>query len=168
MKEYSYDKKFFNIQVTLTGIFSILIAIGCLIGIILGQPPALLTLAIIAAVYTAWNDFISNSNPEKVIIADDYISFSSFGREDKYMFDQLESFKLREFPSAGKIFIRVNNAGIFKGRYWVHTRNFSDGKELFMRLIDMEYNIHPDSLKAKARRVNTEYIEKAKLPNDIA
>lgn len=166
MKEYYYDKKNFGRQVTLTGIFAIAIAVICLIGILMGRQPGLLVVAIIVATYTAWNSFISNSNPEKVVIADDYISFSSFGREDKYMLDQLEMFRLREFPTAGKIFIRVNKAGIFKGRYWVHTWHFNDGKELFTRLLDMEYALHPDTLKAKARRVNTEYIEKARVKED--
>ena len=35
----------------------------------------------------------------------------------------------------------------------------TDGKELFQRMTDIEYAKHPETIKARARRINTEYLE---------
>lgn len=159
MKEYKFDRKIFNVEITLTGVFCIVIILACIAGAIMNKLPGLLIFAAVIAAYTAWNDFVSISNPEKVVISDDFISFYAFGREHKYPLSDISQFRVREFPTSGKIFLRVNNANIFKGRYWLHTKMFSDGKELFTIIRDMEFKIHPDSLKARARIVNTEFAE---------
>lgn len=159
MKEYNFDKKVYSVQITLTGVFCIAIALFCAYSMITTGTIGIYAIGALVAIYTAWNDFVSISNPEKVTLADDYIAFTAYGREHKYMREDIEEFRLREFPSAGKIYIRLNKSNIFKGRYWVHCKLFDDGEELFTRLRDMEYEIHPDSLKAKARTVNTEYIK---------
>ena len=57
------------------------------------------------------------------------------------------------------MYIRINDSSLFKGRYWLQTRVMTDGRELFQRICDLEFRIHPDTLKARARRVNSEYLE---------
>lgn len=159
-KEYAFDKNSFRVQVTVTGIFVMIIFMVCVYAMITNSPYGpLCALIAVVCVYTVWNSFVSLSNPEKVMIGDDFISFSAYGREHKYMFHEVEQFKIREFPSAGKMFIRINRSNVFKGRYWLQTKQIEDGRELFMRLLDMEYEMHPESLKALARRTNTEYNE---------
>lgn len=162
MKTYSFDKKTFMVEVTLTGIFAGGIMIYSLVNIVMGNAAVLFAIVLLVAAYTAWNDFISISNPDTVKINENSISFLAYGREHSYLLSDIKNFRIREFPSSGKIFLRVNKSGLLKGRYWIHTKMFDDGKELFDTLRDMEYNIHPDSLKARARRVNTEYIRAQK------
>lgn len=162
MKEYTYDKRAFFIEVTITGIFSAIIMAGAIILAVLGiLTPLMLAIAVIAG-YSCWNTYVSKSNTETVTVDDEYISFSVYGREDKYLMKDIEQFRIREFPSSGKMYIRMNKSNAFKGRYWLQTKVFSDGKELFRSLLDIEYKLHPDTLKARARRVNTEYIEAEK------
>ena len=62
----------------------------------------------------------------------------------------------------------MNGGGLLKGRYWLNTRNYNDGQELFRLLLDMEYEKHPESLKARARRVNTEYNAQVKKKKEAS
>lgn len=161
-KEYIYDKKAFLMQITVTGIFTCVIFLLCIYGIFVSSYASLCALIAFIAGYAIWNSFISVSNPQKVEIGNDFICFSAYGKEHKYFYDDVKSFRIREFPSAGKIYLRVNQSNFLKGRYWIHTTQFEDGKELFKKLLEMEYELHPDSLKAKARRVNLKYMENKK------
>lgn len=168
-KEYAFDKKTFGVQVTATGVFALLILLMCIYSMITKPYAGLFAVIGVVAAYTVWNTFVSISNPEKIIIGEDYISFKAYGREDKYNFCDVTQFRIREFPSAGKMFIRVNQSNLLKGRYWVHTRQIEEGKELFRRLLDMEYDMHPDTIKARARRTNTQYAQNLKkMENNTA
>ena len=158
-KNYQIDSKFFHIHTTANGIVALCAIVACIIGILLGFYPKLLLIVILVAGYTAWNTFIAISNPQKVTIADDFVSFSAYGRTDSFELAELDRFMIREFPSAGKMYIRINQAGIFKGRYWLYTMMFSDGQELFRKLLEIERNIHPDSLKTQAYRSSVKYAE---------
>lgn len=161
MKTYTYEQPFFTIEVLITGIFCAFIAVVCLVFAALQMylPPALSVMFAVVALYQVWNTFIAIANPEKVTFEDDAISFSAFGRTDRFAYSDISEFRVREFPSAGKMYIRINDGGLLKGRYWIQSKVMSDGEELFNRILDFEYAKHPDTIKARARRVNTEYLE---------
>ena len=38
----------------------------------------------------------------------------------------------------------MDGGGLLKGRYWLNTKNYNDGQELFRLLLDMEYEKHPE------------------------
>lgn len=158
-KEYKIDSRYFNIHITANGIVAACVIIACIVGIIEGFYPRLLALVMVVAGYTVWNTFVAVGNPQKVSISDDFVSFSAYGRTDIFELCELSRFMIREFPSAGKMYIRVNQAGLFKGRYWLYTMMFNDGKELFQRMLEIERNIHPDSLKTQAYRTSVKYTE---------
>ena len=164
-KTFTYIKRFFVIEVILTGLISLGALIVCPLMAYRGVLPPVMIMLAIAAFYQVWNTFIAIANPEKVTITDDSIIFSCWGREDKYPFSELAEFRVREFPTAGKMYIRINNHNLFHGRYWLQTNQMTDGKELFRLICDMEYQIHPDTIKARARRINTEYLENEKNKN---
>jgi hypothetical protein len=170
-KTYIFEQPFYSIEVVATGAFCIFILVAC-IGCFISDtliPRGLCIVFGIAAAYQAWNTFVSLSNPERVTIDEDegIISFSGFGRSDIYEISKLSKFLVRPFPSSGKTFIRVNDYNAFKGRYWVPTKMFNDSRELFDSLCNLEYKIHPDSLKARARDVNQEYIDHAEQIKQI-
>lgn len=164
-KCYTYQNPYYQIEVLGTGIFCILIFLVCIWCIVTNQfiGRALGFLFAIPAGYQVWNTFVSLSNPQKVCIdeTNDTLTFSGLGRCDTYKLSELSAFLVRPFPSSGKLYIRVNNHNLLKGRYWVPTKVFSDGKELFDWCLEKEYTLHPDTLKARARRVNQEYIDNA-------
>lgn len=161
MKTYSYQQPFFSIEVVATGLFCVFLAVACLICAMLNVllPPALACVFAAVALYQVWNTFVSISNPREVSIGDGTISFSAFGRNDTYSLEKIDEFRVREFPSAGKMYIRINGGGLLRGRYWLQTSVMTEGKELFQRITDIEYAKHPETIKARARRINTEYLE---------
>lgn len=164
-KTFLYEPPFYNIEVTFTGVFCAFVLVACIVFAITDTfiPRLLAIIFGCVAFYQVWNTFVSLSNPEKVSVDEegDTISFSGFGRTDTYKISTLTTFLVRPFPSSGKTYIRVGDHNIFKGRYWVPTKMFSDGAELFQYLCDLEYKVHPDSLKARARTVNQEYLDHA-------
>ena len=163
---YSYLKRYFFIEVTLTGIVCLAALLVCPYLAYKGIVPGIMIVLMVPAAYQVWNTFVAIANPQTVEIDDEAIAFSAWGRTDRYLWNDVTSFRVIEFPSAGKIYIRVNNSGLLRGRYWLQTRVMTDGRELFQRICDLEYKIHPDTLKARARRVNSEYLEAEKASDD--
>ena len=163
---YSYLKRYFFIEVTLTGIVCLAALLVCPYLAYKGIVPGIMIVLMVPAAYQVWNTFVAIANPQTVEIDDEAIAFSAWGRTDRYLWNDVTSFRVREFPSAGRIYIRVNNSGLLRGRYWLQTRVMTDGRELFQRICDLEYKIHPDTLKARARRVNSEYLEAEKASDD--
>lgn len=162
-KKYHYDKLLFFFDVKLTGGFCIFIILACgYLGFTGMMNRIFLALIALIAFYTVWNCFAAKSTTEVLAISDEAVSFYSLGREDCYPIQDIKRIRIREFPSGGKMYIRINDYGLLKGRYWVQFKKFDEGQEMFRRLLDLEYKLHPDTLKARARRVNTEYLEMEK------
>ena len=107
-----------------------------------------------------WGHFILS---KKVVIDNKKVIFYSFGKTDEYDLENISKFQIREFPSAGKMYIRFNGGKLKKDRYWLNTKMYENGNELFKNLLDLEYEKHPDTLKSRARRVNTEYLRLKKM-----
>lgn len=123
--------------------------------------PGLLILFAVVALNQVWNTFVAIANPRVVTIDDGSIAFSAFGRTDRYELPAIREFRIREFPTAGKMYVRVNGGGATRGRYWIQTRVMTEGDDLFRKLLDIEYAKHPDSIKARARRVNSKFMKRA-------
>ncbi|BBM19926.1 MULTISPECIES: hypothetical protein [Enterococcus] len=168
MKRFEYDKTLYFIDVPVTGVVSLIVFLIALVSIITNRIPALMFLVGIVAFYSFWNALVAKVTPKEIDVDGDTLTLRSFNRRDAYSLTQLKSFKIREFPSAGKMFLRMNGGGVLKGRYWLNTKNYNDGHELFRLLLDMEYEKHPESLKARARRVNTEYNARAKKKKEAS
>ena len=158
MNEFKYNRLLYIFDVIITGI----VAIGAFIAslVYFHSNLSLLLLVGIVSIYTMWNSFVSKVHPEKIVIKENEIVFESFNSKDRYYIDGTDRFQLREFPSSGKLYLRIGNEQLQKGRYWINTKNYNNGKELFQLFRDLDYKINPDSLKSKARRVNTEYLQK--------
>ena len=160
MKRYRYDQAKFNVSVTATGAFCLALCVISnlsIIGVISLIPAALGVLILIVAGYQTWNTFVAIANPQDVIVDDDSISFCAFGRTDRYAFEDIKSFNVREVGGDAKVYVRVNGGGLLRGRYWLQLLYMNDGKELFQWIEDFEYKLDPNSLKARARRSSEEY-----------
>lgn len=168
MKRFEYDKTLYFIDVLVTGVVSLTVFLIAISAIIANWMPALMGLVGIVAFYSFWNALVARVTPKEVSVEGDTLILRSFNRVDDFSLPQLKSFKIREFPTAGKMYVRMDGGGMLKGRYWLNTRNYNDGQELFRILLDMEYEKHPESLKARARRVNTEFNAHAKKKKEAS
>lgn len=157
VKTYSYDQAKFNVSVTATGVFCLalfILSVMSILGVTTLLPVPIAVLVLIVAGYQVWNTFVSIANPKDVSIDEDSITFSAFGRHDRFAFDDITSFSVREVGGDARIYVRVNGGGLLRGRYWLQILYTSDGKELFQWMEDFEYRVEPDSLKARARRAS--------------
>lgn len=151
MRVYEYDPTVYKRKVTVTGVFCALILLYSIYSLFFGDNMLLWIGAGIVSLYTVWETFISLSNPGKVVIDAESITFCAYGREHRYLWSEIERFRVKEFTGARKLFVRINNASIFKGRYWVNCYYFNDTDLLYKFIVDRECLIHPTSLKARAR-----------------
>lgn len=153
-KTYTFEEPYYTIEVTATTIVSALAVPFCIYHVIRGDllTPGLLMFFIAAAIYQVWNVLVSAAYPHHVIIDDESISFCWRNRQDRYLLDEITEFRARANVRNGRIFLRVNKPTIFRGRYWMGTQDFTDGQELFKYIDELECKIHPDGLKARARR----------------
>ena len=160
-KTYTYKEPYFTMEVKVEGAFCVFILLAC---IWLAYTNAfnmwgLYVVFGVAAFYQVWNTFVARCYSHSVVLEDDAISFELFGKTQKYQLSELKEFRVREYPSSGKMYLRVGDHNALHGRFWLSTKVFNDGRELFDRIRDLEYRIHPDTLKARARRTNEEYVK---------
>ena len=159
-KTYTFQDPYYTIEVPVTTVVCGVAAVWCTYHAILGDflTPALLMFFVAAGVYQVWNVLVSAAYPHDVVIDEESISFVSPNRTDRYPLDEITDLYVRANARSGKLFIRINNPTIFRGRYWVGTQDFTDGRELFDYVMDLECKVNPEGLRAKARRSNEEYL----------
>lgn len=159
MKRYEYEGKFFNTEVTMTGIICIITALVSLFFIFTHTMTFVFEIVLVVSIYQIMNTFFTNSNPRVVELSDEEIILSSYNRKDIYRLDEIKSFKVRQIGTE-KFYVRINKSSVYKGRYWIATNRMNDGKELSAWIQNFELKIHPDSLKAQAVKSSKLYNNK--------
>lgn len=82
----------------------------------------------------ATDHIIGLSHPKVIINSSKFIEFYSFKRKHKYKWKEVKNINIREFPFSKKVYVRINNATFFQGRYWIDVEKFKDGEELVNHL----------------------------------
>lgn len=153
VKRYEYDKKEYFWRVTVIGAVGAIAAVYSVIQLLINPTANYFYVAVlIVGFYTFWETYISAANPSAVEIADDELKFYAYGKVYSIKKKDIKEFKVKEFSSAKKMFIRINNPGFLNGRYWVNCYWFNDRDELFQKIRDLEVQLEPDSLKAYTRK----------------
>lgn len=156
-KTYTYLEPYFTIEVTATTAFCALVVVAVAYLMVHGGfwlSDGVLALFGVAAIYQVWNVGVSRANPRTVTYDEgaDTLEFSLYKVTHSYHVPELRSLLVRSNPQSGIMFLRVGEPTPLRGRYWVPTRLFSDGRELFDLILDLEYRVDPNSLRAQARR----------------
>ncbi|MGT2846443.1 hypothetical protein [Streptococcus massiliensis] len=152
---YVHNKFSYFVSVVLTGIFTVLIVAWSFFMVSQNVLPQLFLFIAFIAGYNVWNTFVSQVNIKEIKLDGNRLEIKTLSKTHEVKVDECESFKIREFPSAGKMYIRIK--GTKSRRFWIDTKYFNDSKTLFRELLNIEFEKHPNSLKARARKVNTEY-----------
>ena len=134
------------------GVICIAIAVACAAFAVRGVVPGLMAVLVVVATYGAFKTFVSKAYPRTITISEECISFESLGRTDSYRLKDVHDIRVREYPSELRMYVRMDNDGFLRGRYWVHAQWFSDGEELFSRVCELEDRLNPNTLKARVRR----------------
>lgn len=155
-KTYHYNDKNYLRKVKFTGAYAGVIGLFAAGYFLFFELNFLLVPVIIVCLYTYWETYVSISNPQDVTVTKDSITISGCGQVHTFLWKDIKSFRCKEFYSAKKIFLRINKTSLTKGRYWIACAQFNDSDELFNFLLDKEYELHPNAMKAVARRTNEE------------
>ncbi len=70
------------------------------------------------------------SHPEVIRSGEGWIEFSGFGRTHHYRVEDIQRINIRKTAFSKSIYVRINNAGLLKGRYWLQIEQLSDGQDL--------------------------------------
>lgn len=130
-KIYEYDTKVYRTKITITAIFCAFILVYSLFSIFTTNVPALWVVAAVVAGYFVWETFVSIANPSKVEVSDQGITFSAYHKSHHYDWNEVKRFKCKPLASGTKMFVRINEAGIFRGRYWVNCYYFMMERNYF-------------------------------------
>lgn len=155
-KTYIYRDKLYTRKVKFTGAYAGVIGLAALGYFLFKGVNFLLIPVMVVCLYTYWETYVSLANPQKITVDDRAITFEGCGKKHTFLWKDIYSFKVKEFVTARKIFLRINKTDMMQGRYWINCRYFNDTDELYMFLRDKEYEIHPNSIKSIARRSNEE------------
>ncbi|PBH21055.1 hypothetical protein BGV20_08160 [Clostridioides difficile] len=157
MKKYKYDSKRYLLSVTIPGFFMILILIYALFNNYTNFNLNIYSLLIIVCTYGIFNTFISSRIPDIIIIDRQCIHFTSFMTTHKYEIKDIEKIRIREFYNK-KIYLKINDGKLFKGRYWIRTNMFNNSIALYSYFIELEECLYPDSLKFRNKKFENKNI----------
>lgn len=155
-KTYIYREPLYTRKVKFTGAYAGVLGLLATGYLIFTNVNFLLIPVIIVCLYTYWETYVSLANPQEVIVDDRAITFKGCGKTHTFLWKDIYSFRVKEFVTARKIFLRINKTDMKQGRYWINCRYFNDTDELYMFLRDKEYELHPNTMKSIARRSNEE------------
>lgn len=151
MKQYTCRKREFIFQMVIPVFVAIGGSIFCIVSVYMYPEYLILGgLVNIVCLYTFYNTFITGSYPDKIIIADDHISFYSMGKVQQYAYCDIQYFKVRESKYSKNMFVRINKPLLGKGRFWINTNDFYNGDALYKSILELELKKHPKSLKSIA------------------
>lgn len=150
MSQYVFQKSVYMRKVTVIGIFCLVVALYSCVMLLMGQP--LFWILLLISLYQAFNTFVSLSNPSEVTLTEDTLAFSAYGKTHSYKLADIKSFRVKELDRYHKMYVRVNDGGLLRGRYWLNCREMEGGRELWDRLAYLEYEKEPDQIKFRAYR----------------
>lgn len=156
MKRYTYDFSHYMIQMTIPGIFILFVGIYSFYKFLVGGFNFLWILVTIVCIYNTWNTFVSISNPSEITIDDEHLVLSAFARSHEYMLDKIKKFAMRPVAGGDRLYITIDNGGVFRGRYWIRLSEFNDVKELTNFFYRLDARVNPDSIFTTARRQGRE------------
>lgn len=100
---------------------------------------------------------VALSHTQMVTIDDNQISFQSLGRVHTYAWDDIVRINIRPVSLNKRIYVRINDASILKGRYWLHLDFMENGQELRDYLEALMESRHP-----KLKNLNQSSFNKTK------
>ena len=166
MHTYEYDSNVYFRKITVTAGFCAFIFLYSIFQFVTGENPLLWVGAAVVSGYFVWETFVSIANPSKVEVDEKGITFSAYKKSHHYDWTEIRKFRCKPLASGTKMFVRVNEAGIFRGRYWVNCYYYSEGDKLFKFLYEKEIEVDPQGLKAMAVQGSIEAKKRKKQKYD--
>ena len=78
---------------------------------------------------------VALAHPHTLKLDGTRIALSSFGRTHTYRWSDVHKLRIKRMAS-GTLYVRINDGGLLKGRYWIPVHKFPDREALSQALID--------------------------------
>lgn len=108
--------------------------------LIISQQSTSFRLSLLALSTIMFFDYlVSLSHPNQIEMDGNSITFSSLNRSHVYSLDEIKKINIRPVSLNKRIYVRINGAGLLKGRYWIHLdyiENSQQLREYLERLVD--------------------------------
>ena len=147
---YKYNKKKYFITVTLTSIFIIFLLIYAVIKNIFNFSINIYTFIILASCYELFNIYIAGVKPLEIELDSQRLILKGYRKEDIYEIQDLKYMMTKELANK-RLYLRVNNYSLFKGRYWIDTKSYENSENLYLNIMELERLICPNQLKYNHR-----------------
>jgi hypothetical protein len=85
---------------------------------------------------------VALSHPTSVIINDTSLEFHAFNRHHTFNLEEITRINVRKVSRGRRLYLRLNDASLLKGRYWLHLDHMSDAQgclEFFEKLMDVRH-----------------------------
>ncbi len=158
-KTYVYDKRryFFDVQVPV--IVAVIVFFAAASFAFAGMIVPIAIGVMLLCVYIVFNTLVAKAYPQTVEIGDGEIKFTSFGRTDVFLLDELTRMQVRENGMTHNAYVRVNGGGLVRGRYFVGCNDLYDEEgaralDLYQFFLDTEARLDPDNLRVRSRRMS--------------
>ncbi len=147
--QYTTQKSMFGIYVPT--ILSALVFLIMIFEVLTNKATSYSVPIAVLALIIFLDHYLSLSHPEKVKTTDQSIEFSCFGRHHHYTFEEIQRINIRKTAFSKSIYVRINGAGLTKGRYWLQIEQFGQGLELQAFLESLVELKHPMMKNFKQR-----------------
>lgn len=86
---------------------------------------------------------VALSHPTSVTLTDTSIQFHAFKRTHEYQFKDITRINVRKLSRGRRLYVRINEASLLKGRYWCHLDHMNDATQLTTFLESLMEERHP-------------------------
>lgn len=143
MTIYELKRSHYLLSVVLPAILTAILSVQMLYLIISSQSTTFRLSLLILSVIMFLDYFVALSHPQSIQIDENSISLRCFNRSHVYNFDEVERINVRPTSMNRRLYVRINSAGLFKGRYWIHLDHIENGEKLRDKLNELMEERHP-------------------------
>lgn len=156
-QKYKLKQSHYILGVVLPTILTVGLIVWMLFLIISLQSTSFRLSLLILSTIMFFDYFVALSHPNQIEIDENHISFSSLNRSHVYSFDEIKRINIRPIALNRRIYVRINAAGLFKGRYWIHLDYIEGSQQLREYLEKLVDERHP-----KLKNFNRNSFDKTK------
>lgn len=154
MKTYTYNPQRYFLAVIAPIILMSVIIIWAINGLLSEQSNSLHMISVIVVPIILLSSVFGANKPKDIVISNKGLEFKGFGRVHIYDYEDIYSVKIKEYMFIDKVYIRINNGKLLRGRYWVDLFQFNDYEELREKFRELEIEYHPEREKYQKKKVN--------------
>ena len=111
------------------------VSVAMMVNAVKGKADQFTWTILLFSIWVVVDHAVALAHPESITLDEEHIAFTSFGRTHAYPWSSVRKLRIKRLAS-GTFYVRINDGGLFKGRYWIPVHKFPDHVALSQALID--------------------------------